>query len=271
MSLNFLKNLVKVKAENLEEGMINLATAIDKEGVAEASVKQKMDEHEERIKMLQEASSSYRTEKAEYDRELALYNRYMHEAETIQNILTNLEKAKQDIIVDPSNQAAAAVIAGANEAELTNDLVNLLDAVEKRSAILEKEKREAEEAEQWMNTMKEAVDEISKELLTLRETINAVKRDIAQAEIEKERNKKRAEQAEVVAGLRKSGNKFDTAMNALKNQAIQQQNEAESYKIKADSLKKPVDTTDDIVGKYTTTAAPVSTETLAQRLARLKG
>jgi chromosome segregation ATPase len=271
MSFNFFKNFAKVKVENMEDGLITLATAIDKEGVAETVILQKMDEHNERIKMYQSAADDYKREQAEADREQALYDRYMTEAEAIQQILTNLEKAKADIAIDPSNQAAAAIIAQASETELNNDLVNLLDVIEKRAPILEKEKAEAIEAKQWMEELKIAVDEISAELLTLRKTVDDAKRDIAKAEIDAERNRKRAEQAEVIAGLRKSGNKFDTAINALKNKATEKQAESETYKIKAETLKKPVDATDEIVGKYTSTnPQSASAETLADRLARLK-
>lgn len=270
MSFNFLKNFAKVKAENVEEGLINLAASLDKEGVAEAAIKQKMDEHEERIKMYQSAVDDYKREQAEADREESLYNRYMGEAEAIQRILANLETAKADIAADPSNQNAAAIIAGSNEVEMTNDLVKLLDVIEKRAPILEKEKAEALEAKQWMDELKSAVDEISAELLTLRKTVDDAKRDIAKAEIDAERNRKRTEQAEVIAGLRKSGNKFDTAINALKNKATEKQAESETYKIKADTLKKPVDATDEIVGKYTSSSQPTSSESLSERLARLK-
>jgi len=271
MSLNFFKNFLKVKIEDSEEGLINLAAALDKEGVAEAAIKQKMDEQEERITIYREAKADYDREQAEADREQALYNRYMGEAEAIQTLLGKLAKAKETIAANPDDQEAAAVIATSNEENLTADLVAILDVIEQRAPILEKEIREAVEAKEWMNEMKAAVDEISNELLTLRKTVDDAKRDIQKADIESERQRKRAEQAEVIAGLRKSGNKFDTAVNALKNKAAQKQAEAEEFKIKADVLKKPVDKSDAIIGKYTSgaTATP-SSESLTDRLARLK-
>lgn len=269
MSLNFFKNFAKVKVESLEDGIIDLATALDKEGVAETVIRQKMDEHEERIKMYQEAADAYKVEQAEADREKALYDRYMGEAETIQTLLGNLAKAQSDIVADPTNAMAAATIAQLNEAELTADLAKLLDVIEKRAPILEKEQAEAVEAKAWMDELKIAVDEISADLLTLRKTVDEAKRDIAKAEVDKERNRKKAEQAEVIAGLRKNGNKFDVAITALKNKAAAEQAEAETYKIKAETLKKPVDATDEIIGKYST--SPVtSSESLSDRLARLK-
>jgi chromosome segregation ATPase len=267
MSFNFFKNFAAVKVEQVEEGMINLAASLDKEGVAEAAIKQKMEEHAERINMQQEAKAAYETEQRQYEQELALYNRYMNEAESIQRILGELEQARATIATDETNQEAAAIIAKYNEAELTADLAKILDKVEQRAPILEKEKQEAVEAEAWLREIKE-VDEISTELLNLRETVNQAKRDIQQAELEKERNRKRAEQAEVVAGLRKSGSKFDVAINALKNKAQEEKAAAEVYKIKAESLTKAPE--ENLLGKYSTTDAPVAAESLADRLARLK-
>jgi DNA repair exonuclease SbcCD ATPase subunit len=247
---NFLKNFGKVKAEQAEDSLINLAVSLDRDGVAEAAIKQKQDEHEQRIIMLQEANSSYLKEQKEYEQELDLYTRYMNQAEHIQTLLE-----------DPT---------ATNKDELTSDLTKLLDAIEKRAPILEKEKTEAEEAKQWMLEMQEAADEISKELLSLRETVTQAKADIQRAEVDKERQRKKAEQAEIIAGLRKSGNKFDTAINALKNKAEAEKKEAEVFKLKTESLKKPVtEDVSSILNKYDIPKS-TSTESLTDRLARLK-
>lgn len=262
MSFNFFKNFAIVKAEQVEEGMINLAATLDKEGVAEAAIKQKMDEHQARIVMQQEATTSYEKEKLEYDRELELYNRYMAAAEKIQNTLAGIAEAKSQPSVTSTTEMTT------DEAELNADLAKILDKIEQRLPILEKEKQEYLEAEKWLKEIKDAVSEIAKDLLALRETVNQAKQDIAKAELDKERNRKRAEQAEVIAGLRKNGNKFDVAINALKNSAAKQQAEAEQYRIKAESLTLPPDTS-TLLDKYST-EAPVVTESLADRFAKLK-
>lgn len=253
MSFNFLKNLVKVKAGDLEESMVNLATTLDTNAVLETSILQKMDEQNQRIALLQEANADYRKEQQEYERELALYNRYLNEAEQIQKLL--------DMPV---------LDAQYTREELTSDLNDILSHIETHLPILEKEKAEAEQAKVWMDEMQLAVDEISKELLTLRESVNSIKKEIQQAELEKDRNRKRAEQAEVLAGLKKSGNKFDVALNALKNKAESEKAEAEKLKIKAESLKVTKPAVPSVIGKYSPPDKPVSTESASDRLARLK-
>jgi hypothetical protein len=250
MSLNFFKNFAKVKGEQLEEGMVNLAVALDKEGAAEAAIKQKQDEHSKRIEMLQEANASYRKEHDEYIAEKNFYDRLMNEAEAVQTLITEGQ---------------------GDQAQLNADLEKLVAKIEQRAPILEKEKQEAEEAEQWMKEMQEAVEEISKELVNLRDVVNQAKQDIQRAELDKERQRKKAEQAEVLVGLRKAGNKYDVALNALQNKAKQEQAEAEKFKIKADSLKKEKsEDVSEILGKYSNASVSTSTESLSDRLAKLK-
>lgn len=253
MSFNFFKHFAKVQVQNLEESMVDLAVSLDRDGAAETAILQKSSEHEQRIGMLQEANAEYRKEQAEYERELDIHTRYMNEAENIQNILNQ-----------PVRDGKFT------EEELLSDLTQLLNFIENHTPVLEKEKREAEQAKQWMDEMQVAVDEISAELLQLRETVNQVKKDITQAELEKERNQKRANQAEILAGLKKSGNKFDTAINAMKQKAEAEKAEAERLKLKADSLKVTKPQVSNVVGKYSSAPVAQSTETLTERLARLK-
>lgn len=259
MSFNFVKNLLKVKAEQTSEGLVNLAASLDKEGVAEAAIKQKQDEHQEYIKLLQEANESFRKEKAEYEAEQQLYDRYLKEADAINTLL-------QDLKTGVTGEASKY-----NEEQLEKDLYLLIQKIEERAPILGKEKQEFIEAEKWMKEMQEAVEEISKELISLRETVNQAKRDIQSAEIEAERARKKAEQAEVIAGLRKSGNKFDTAINALQTAANKKKAEAEQYKLKAESLTKaPSNDVSSIIGKYSSGDVTSSSESLSERLERLK-
>jgi chromosome segregation ATPase len=249
--LNFFKNYGKVSAERAEDGFINLAVTLDRDGVAETAIKQKQDEHEERIRILAEAKTSFKKEQGEYDAELAIYERFMNEAESISKLL----EAPGDRNVD----------------ELNKDLTYILDKIEQHAPKLAKEKQEAEEAKVWLNEVQVAVDEISQELLKLRETVTQAKQNITKAEIDAERAAKKAKQAEIIAGLSKSGNKFDVAINALNNQAAKINQEAEVSRLKAESLTRPkVDDGSSILGKYTQEkTAP--TETLQERLARLKG
>lgn len=246
--LNFFKNFSKVQAENASTGLVNLAASLDADGVAEAAILQKMDEHNEIVKQLVEAQVEWKREQDEFEAEQRLYNKRMSAA----------ERAQQDLDANPND----------NDAQVA--LTELLDIIEKNMPKLEKEKREAEQAKHFLDQLQEASKEVAEELKNLRALVNEQKQNIKEAEIQIERNRKMAEKAEVLAGLRKSGNKFDVAIGALQSQAAQKQKEAEEFKIKAEQIA-PVQTVGSVaVNKYMTDAPETSSETLQERLARLK-
>ena len=245
---NFLKNYGKVQAEAASEGIVNFAATIDADGVSEAAIKQKQDEHNEIVKQLVDAQSDFKVEEAEYQAELNLYNKRMAAA----------EKAQADLDQDPTNTSAATALS------------ELLDALEKQTPKLEKEKREADQAREYWNQLNEASNEIAEELKQLRSLVTEQKQAIKEAELQSERNRKQLERAEVLAGLRKSGNKFDVAMTALKNQAETKQKEAERLRIKTEQLTVKPDTQSSDVDKYMNDNTSIPVETLQDRLARLK-
>ncbi len=246
--LNFVKNYGKVQAENASEGIINFAAFIDADGVSETAVKQKQEEHAEMVKQLVDAQVDFKREKAEFDAVNIEYNKKMAGAE----------------------RAQAALELNPADVEAEEALNELLNAVEKLAPKLDKEKAEYLAAEGWMIELQQASDEVAKELLGLREQINEAKLANKQAELDLGRAQKQQAQAEQLAGLRKSSNKFSTAMTALQNQATAKQAKADVARITAQQLTvKPV-TVSSAASKYLDDAPVVSTESLQDRLARLK-
>lgn len=248
-SFNFFKNFTKAKAVQAEQGLVNFAARIDADGVSEAAVLQKMEEHQEVVAQVIEAQTSFKKEKKEFDDILALYNRK----------LTAAGRAQSDLEVDPSNKDAAQA------------LTELLDSIEKLAPKLDKEKAEFESAERWLNEIQSASNDIAKELLSIREQINETKSAIKEADLAVTRANKEKEQAERLAGLRSSSNKFDVAIGALQKQAEDKQKEADAAKLTAEQLRKPVETVSSAASKYLEEdVVSVSTESLTERLARLQ-
>lgn len=250
MSLtNFFKNYSKAKSEQIGEGLVNLAAALDASGVSEAAIKQKQEEHAEYVKQLVDAQTEFKREKREFDDIVALYNRKLAAA----------ERAQSDLAANPNNTDAAAALA------------ELLESVEKIAPRLEREKQEYEASERLMNELQQAADDVAKELLGLRQQINETKAAIKEAEVAAERERKNKEKAEKLAGLRSATNKFDTAMNALQRQAEEKQKEAAANRIAAEQLRKPADAPSAAASKYLDEATPAApTEDLQTKLARLK-
>lgn len=237
---NFLKHFGNAKLEQAGEGIVNLAAAIDADGVSEAAIKQKQEEHAVLVKQLVDAKDELKREKQEFLDIEAVYNKKLAAAERAQ---------------EAGDDAAAA---------------ELLDAVEKIVPKLEKERKEFEDAERWLTEVQQAADEVAKELLGLREQIDAVKSATAEAKLATQKAQKEQARAEQLAGLRKSSNKFDVAMAALQKQADNQRKEAETAKTIADQLRKPTETVSSAAAKYLEDAPATSNESVADRLARLK-
>lgn len=250
MSLtNFFKNYSKAKTEQLGEGLVNFAAAIDANGVSEAAVKQKQDEHNSLVAALVESQRDFKREKAEFDDIFSLYNKKVAAA----------ERAQADLDTNPNNSEAAAALS------------ELLDGIEKIAPRLEKERTDFIRAEQYMKEMQEAANSVAQELLGLRDQINDAKQASKEADLDLARALKQKSQAERLAGLRTASNKFDVALNALQKQASVKQDEAEAARIAAEQLRKPTETTSSAAAAYLNAVSePVVTESLQDKLARLK-
>lgn len=248
-SLNFFKNFGKVKAEQAEQGLVNLAAWADAGAVSEAAIKQKQDEQKETNVQVVEAQAAFKKEKTEFDEVLALYNKKLSAA----------GRAQADLEADPTNKEAEAALS------------ELLDGVEKLAPRLDKEKAEFESAERWLNEIQSAANDIGKELMGLRQQIDDAKRSIKEADLDVSRAKKEKEQAERLAGLRSASSKFDVALGALQKQADAKQKEAAVSRLTSEQLRKPVETVSSAASKYMDEAeVTVSSESLQDRLARLK-
>lgn len=247
---NFFKNYGKVNSERLGDGVVSITAWLDAEGLSETAVKQKSDEHAEFVRQLVDEQAELKREKQEYDDIQALYVKKLAAAEL----------AQADVTADPTNAAATAA------------LVELLESVEKILPKLEKEKAEYESKQAFVDELQAAANEVAQELLKLRETINNTKSAQKEAELDLARATKAKEQAEKLAGLRSAGNKFDVALNALQAKADNTRKEAEAARITAEQLKRPTETVSSAATKYldTVSAVPASTESLQDKLARLK-
>lgn len=242
---NFFKNYAKVNKDRIENGIVDIAASIDAEGVSETAIRQKMDEHDKIVKQLVEAKKDLQREKKEFE-----------EAEKAQNKrIEAAKKAKEDLDKNPNDKTA-------NKA-----LTELLDAIEKNTSYIEREKRQFLDAQKFADEIETASVEIADQLKTLRSKLNEVKNEIKSAEIEAERARKSAERAEIVAGLKTSSNKFDTALNALQKQAEVHQKKTEEYRIKADQLSTPTEES-SAVNKYMNNE-PVVQESLEDRFNKL--
>ena len=250
MSLNFLKHIIGVKAEQADTALVDIAANIDPEAVSEVAVRQTEERHAEYVKQLAVAQVEFKREKAEYEDVKAVYDKKMSAA----------ERAQADLDKDSTNTEAATALA------------ELLDSIEKMMPKLEKEEREYKDAERLMKELDTASNEVAQELLQLRELLNQTKNDLKSAQADADREKRNLEKAKVLAGLKKSGDKFDAAKNALQRRVEATQQTANEARIAAEQLRKPAVTVSAATSKYMdeTPDNNKTAETLQERMARLK-
>lgn len=239
---NFFKNFLKVKAQDVDAGLVNLAVALDTDGAAEAAILQKQEQHKLIVQGLVEAQTELAREEREFRDIESVYNKKLAAAERAL----------------AANDEAAAL--------------ELSESVEKLLPKLEKERAEFESAQRYLTDMQQAADEISTELKGLREKVNEVKQAKKEAELATEKAKKEQERAEKLAGLRTATNKFDVAMLALQKQVDKQQQEAQIARTIAEQLRVTPPTVSSAASKYLDEVEGESapTETLAEKLARLQ-
>lgn len=244
--MNFIGHYAGVKFDDLDERLVNAIANGDPDGVAETAIRQKMEQNDLAVKQLAEAQAAFRKENAEYE----------NLRELVEKKKAGMNRMASDLQANPDNQA------------LSNALAELMTQIEGDQKKLAKEKSEADSAKRFMDMVQQTVDANGQDLKSLREAINEVKRATEEAKLAEAQHKKEAEQAEVLAGLRKNSNKFDTALTALKKRQADAEQQAEEYRIKAEQLSTPVSSSSSLIDSYLDSGAG-KTESLAERLARL--
>lgn len=247
-SFNFLKNYAKTSAQRASDASVSLLAVIDPEGLTETAIKQSQDEHAEAVKQLTVAQADFKREKQEFEEVQKLFNQKLAGAERAQVALT----------LDPTNTVASDAV------------IELLADVEKLAPKLEKERADYERAERFVVELQQYSNEIAGKLIQLRDQLNEVNAQAAEAALDLARNEKRKKQAETLAGLRTSSNKFDVALGALKKQADEKQAEAATAATIADQLTIPVKTISSAAASFLEDDTSAVTESVTDRLARLK-
>lgn len=185
------------------------------------------------------------------------------------------EKEQKDVtdleaLIASDNQVAAKLAERLAAGEITEEQVTrFCDELEAQQQRLPQEKQEAEDALAYYAQIKEAVDQVSKDLAEFDTLAKKTMQLAASAKAQKDLQEMRLQRQEELNSLKAVG-KSSTALAALSKKAANLKAEAEGLKTVADIQQKPLDdkkALDDIRKSVT---APVQ-ESPADRLARLTG
>lgn len=159
-------------------------------------------------------------------------NREEQEAVAAQTTFERKKKAAQIL----QRQADEATDAG-KKAQLESSLDKLLDELEGMKADVDREKQEAEDAKALRDQLQETTKAMADNLKQVRGALTQAKRRMQQAEAKEAAAVKSAEVAEQLAGIKKTGSKFNTVLTALDEAAAQHEAAASAATARANLLR----------------------------------
>jgi hypothetical protein len=249
MFVKFLKSFTSVKASQASEKAAELLARIDPEAVTEAAILEVEEQFDIMTQECAKSRAEYAREKAEADAINELNQRRMGAAERLQAKLAT----------DPNNT------------DIQDALNELLTTLEETAADVDRENQEAKDAKEILDVLEENCSAMAKQLKDLRANADRLKREMTKAEQERQRAEQREEQAKVLAGIKKSTSGYSTAMKALQQATDQAKMDADAAKHRSKLLAEPVKKSNSLIEEAMGEAIPpISSESLQERLARLK-
>jgi uncharacterized protein (DUF3084 family) len=168
----------------------------------------------------------------------------------------------------------AAAADPVRKAELETSLAGLLDRLATMKSRLEAELQDVTDVQDLLAQAETLYKEKAAALSEAKRKLEQANREMERAMTEKQQAERRAEQAAQLAGLRQGhATKLNTALNVFNEKAMAARREAESLRMKADSLKPMLagPTGDaNVQAALAATAQRSPTSSLSDRLAALK-
>lgn len=224
--LGFMKNLVGVKTDQLMQNSVEFLVKLDPKAATEAEIRQMEEQLDKLGSELAEARIAFDREKKE--------------AEAIEQLaaqrMAAAEKLEQQMLAetDPARQAA-----------LEKSLMTLIEMLEKMNPEVERERRDAEEASEFMDMLEATYRDMGEKLRNSRSELERAQRDMKKAEQQRAASQRRAEAARRAAGLAGATSGLSVALKAMREAAEEDMKEAEAARMKAELLQPTKPEEDD--------------------------
>src|ERR1700750_422365 len=182
MITSFFRNLVGVKTDRAVQGALEALVRWDPQSATEAELRT-MEQHLDQLGMhVAQARASYQREQKEADAIVQLSQQRMAAAEQLQRQL-------------------AGGGDGARKAALEKSLATLVAMLEQMAPDLDRERKDAEDAQQFLETLEETYAQAGAKLKGAKSELDRAHRDMARAGQQREMADRRAEAARQAAGL----------------------------------------------------------------------
>ncbi|MDJ0389547.1 hypothetical protein QMO56_15625 [Roseomonas sp. E05] len=215
--LAFIRNMVGVKTDQAVNSAVEAIVRWDPKSATEAELRT-MEQHLDALGLqVAEAHQSFEREKREADTIQALSQQRLAAAEQIQS--------RAEAESDP-----------AKKAELERSLATLLTMLEEMTPELEREKQDAADAQDFLNTLQQTYEQAGAKLKSARNELSRAQRDMSRADMQREAAERRAEAARQAAGLSSATSGLSVALKAMQDAAARDLAQAEAANSKAKLL-----------------------------------
>ena len=215
--LAFIRNLVGVKTDQAVNDAVEAIVRWDPKSATEAELRT-MEQHLDGLGMqVAQARQAYEREKREADEIQKLSQQRLAAAEQIQGrIGTEAEPGRK--------------------AELERSLGTLVNMLEEMAPEVEREKKDAEDAADFLRTLQETYDGAGAKLKGARDALNRAQRDMSRADQQRYAAEQRAEAARQAAGLSGATSGLSVALKSMQDAAARDLAQAEAANNKAKLL-----------------------------------
>ncbi|MFT8245383.1 hypothetical protein [Roseomonas sp. BN140053] len=252
--LAFIRNLVGVKTDQAVNNAVEAIVRWDPKSATEAELRT-MEQHLDQLGMrVAEARQAYDKEKKEADTIQALSQQRFAAAEQLQT--------RAEAEADPTRRA-----------ELEKSLATLLSMLEEMAPEVEREKQDAVDAAEFLQTLQQTYDQAGQKLRAARTDLTRAQLDMTRADAQREAAERRAEAARQAAGLSGATSGLNVALKAMQDAAARDLAHAEAANAKAKLLTPTRPEKDDpnIAAAMAAASGAGSTPTsLGDRLAALR-
>lgn len=254
MKMGIFGKFAKRKAEKINQDFKVALLKADFDTMTEAQLDELEETLNDATKELADAKRSFDKEVAEADQIEAAYQKKLKAAELLE--------AKVAAEENPDTKASI-------EASLTSLLAELEEMVPE----VEREAQEADDAKRDVEELTELVNTAASNLKNARKRLTGMKRELDRAERDEAKAKKRADNAAVIAGIKKQTDSMGGVFDTLQGEIDKKKTSAESARIKAESLRTVKTEEDPHIAAALAEASgeqDTSKVSLSDRLAALK-
>jgi chromosome segregation ATPase len=252
--ITFIRNLMGVKTDQAVQSAVEALVRWDPRAATEAELRT-MEQHLDELGMqVAQARAAYDREKKEADQIQALSRQRMAAAEELQR--------QMEAATDP-----------ARKAELEKSLGTLVDMLERMTPDVEREARDAVDAQEFLKMLEDAYAQAGEKLKRARDDLSRAQRDMGRAEQQRSMAENRAEAARQAAGLSQATGSLNVALKAMQDRAARDLSAAEAANSKAALLKPSRPEQDDrniADALAKASGQPTGDATVSQRLERLR-